>query len=412
MRHLLPLALSACALSACAPSSVSDDGARADGDLSAVSQPVYLGEPNPGDPAVVALMVFGSSFCSGTLIAPRVVLTAAHCLPPTGSNVSQLSVFFGSDTSGPGDQISAVDAWRNPFWNDDSLYYDVGLLRLSEDAPVEPMAWHAEGDAYDLGDPARIVGFGIIGENQGGGGLKRQGTATVDDLDPHIMILTGNPSGTCSGDSGGATIMDLQGVDTLVGVHSRADCVGLSIEMRTDRYASDIEEFIGHPACAENGQCALNCPFPDPDCPCANDGFCTDACEDLSTDPDCPEECVEDDFCDATCDADPDCPCIADDVCDATCISDPDCGCGADDFCASGCATPDPDCSEPVECGADGFCDPSCAVDPDCDEQTPPTANGAQSTGGCAMGAAPSTPVARLFLLALAIVALRRRQRS
>ena len=405
MRHLPILALSACVLAACAPDASPEDA------LTSTEQAVYLGQPNPGDPAVVALTYFGSSFCSGTLIAPRVVLSAAHCLPPNGGDFSEISVFFGADTSGPGDFVAAVDGWRNPSWNDNTLYYDVGLLRLAEDAPVAPMAWHDEGDAYGLGDPARIVGFGIIGEDQGGGGLKREGTALVDDLDPHVMTLTGDPSGTCSGDSGGATIMDLAGVDTLVGVHSRADCVGISIEMRTDQYADDIQTFIGHPACAENGQCALNCPFPDPDCPCANDGFCTELCEDLSTDPDCPEECVEDGFCDGTCDADPDCPCVADGSCQPSCVADPDCGCETAGFCASGCATPDPDCPEAgPSCVADGQCDPSCATDPDCDGDAPPVANGTAESGGCSTRPGPSDDRMPLWLLALGALALTRRR--
>lgn len=405
MRTLTILALGACSLAACAPD------ASSGGNLSTFSQPVYLGEPNPDDPAVVALTYFGSSFCSGTLIAPRVVLTAAHCLPPNGGDFNQITVFFGSDTSGAGGFVSVVDSWRNPFWNDNSLYYDIGLLRLGEDAPVEPMAWHDEGDAYDLGDPVRIVGFGIIGESQGGGGLKRRGTAIVDELDPHVMTLTGSPSGTCSGDSGGATIVDLAGVDTLVGVHSRADCVGISIEMRTVKYATDIDEFVGHPACAENGQCALNCPFPDPDCPCANDGFCTDLCEDLSSDPDCPEQCVEDGFCDGTCEADPDCPCIADGSCQPSCVADPDCGCGADGFCAKSCSDPDPDCPEELpSCTADGRCDPSCATDPDCEDQAPPPINAADDAGGCATRPGPDGGCAPLWLLALGALVLRRRR--
>jgi len=405
LRHPLLLALSAGLFAACAPDTTPED-------VSAVEQPVYLGELNPNDPAIVALTHFGSQFCSGTLIAPRVVITAAHCLPPNGGDVTETTVFFGSDIDQPGDVAFVVDGWRNPFWNDNSLFYDIGLLRLAEDAPVAPMAWHQDGDVYAVGDPARIVGYGIVGENQGGNGIKRQGTALVDELEPHVMWLAGDPSGTCSGDSGGATIMDVAGVDTLVGVHSRADCLGVSIEMRTVKYADDIKKFIGHPACAENGQCALNCPYPDPDCPCAADGYCTDECDDLSSDPDCPAQCVADDFCDGTCEADPDCPCIADDHCEATCLSDPDCGCGADDFCAQGCASPDPDCPPPKpSCGADGTCEASCTSDPDCEQQAPPVANAAADGGGCTMGSRPRDGVTAWWLLGLAGLALRRRRR-
>ena len=48
------------------------------------SSAIVGGEEDPGDPAVVAIYAAssaGSALCTGEVIAPRVVLTAAHCIP-------------------------------------------------------------------------------------------------------------------------------------------------------------------------------------------------------------------------------------------------------------------------------------------------------------------------------------------
>ena len=54
---------------------------------SALAGPFYIvgGNPETGHPAAGALMYNGEQSCTGTPIAPKVVLTAAYCLVDFGS---------------------------------------------------------------------------------------------------------------------------------------------------------------------------------------------------------------------------------------------------------------------------------------------------------------------------------------
>ena len=385
-------------LAACAPLDETYDeldpiGAARDG--------IVYGSLDNGDPAVVALTVWGQAFCTGTLIAPTVVITAAHCLPPNLNDVgiynyTDIDVFFGTYV-GSGETRGVSSGWTNPAWNDNAMEDDIGLIRLTSAGPTTPLP-PATSAPYN-NESVRVAGFGVTSENGSDSDRKRQGTATVDQLYQKSMDLAGAPSSTCFGDSGGATIASVGGQDVLAGVHSRADCYGLSYEMRVDKYLGDINSFIGSaPSCATDGQCASGCAEPDPDCPCAADGFCTDACSNPASDPDCPVACSADGVCEQGCTpADPDCPppCGADGNCDPSCQADPDCGSGTEG------------------CGADGICTSSCSDDPDCwvaGGQKNHSIEGFIQDSGCSMGrGGGSGPWG--WLLALAAVATRRRRR-
>ncbi len=295
------------------------DAVLPDEQLGDVDQTIVNGTVNNGDPAVVALTAGGYAFCTGTLIRPTVVLTAAHCLPPNLSdfgvfNYNQIDVFFGSQVGGGGEVVSAVSGWTHPGWNIDVFEDDIGLLRLSAAGPATPIPFATQTmTTADQGAPVRLVGFGITSDGANDSGRKRQGTTTIDDVYQFVFTMGLEPSGTCSGDSGGPTFMTRGGQEVVAGIHSRSDCISQAIDTRVDDYQSDINAFIGEtpsgPQCFADGQCATGCGAADPDCPCAADGFCSDLCLDQSTDPDCQPSCGLDGVCNPECAAeqDPDC---------------------------------------------------------------------------------------------------------
>jgi MYXO-CTERM domain-containing protein len=362
----LPLALSSAACTSLSPEEVASDRA-----------PIVNGSLDTQDPAVVALTFQGQAFCTGTLVSPDVVLTAAHCVDSasTGISVAEIGIFFGNDDSGSGTTIQAFEGGPHPAYVPEPqtyVLYDVGVLRLSRPASVTPLPMATQPfDGSFIGDSVRLVGFGVTEFNGNDSGTKRQATAHIADFGGSVFFMELSPSGTCNGDSGGPAFLVENGNEVVAGIHSRSDCETVMVDERVHLHvAGFIQPFIDSgpkPTCAPDGLCATGCSSPDPDCPCAEDGFCTAACQDTASDPDCDPKCGAEGTCVEGCPLpDPDCAttCGADGVCDAACDADPDCAlaCVADDVCEDGCGDSDPDCDG--ESGSGGGEEGGCSVSP------------------------------------------------
>lgn len=271
--------------------------------LGETSLSIVNGTESIADDAVVALVYRDKQFCTGTLVGKRTVVTAAHCLPPN-SNVPLfgIEVVFGNKVGPESIRLSVVDGLASPEWDEDKVGGDIGLLALSDDAPVEPMpmAYYNVTALPEMLPQLRAVGFGVTEADGEGNGTKRTGMLAVEHYDETSIYLNPGPASTCNGDSGGALIFVRDGREFLGGIHSRSDCSSAIIAERVDIHTMNMitpfmEAHEGNASCAKDGMCGSECAEPDPDCPCVEDGVCSDFCAYLESDLDCTAECIGDD---------------------------------------------------------------------------------------------------------------------
>lgn len=233
---------------------------------SAGNAPVIGGTDAPAGKwpdAVATIQPDGLQGCTGTLIAPTVVLTAEHCLYDGGPT----SVVIGASSlarKSEGDTIAVTKRMAYP--NGDRSF-DIGVLVLASPSKFAPRAIASGWTRFDIKNaaPVAIVGFGAIDRNA---------TSYVNELQEAITTITdadcttsqgcnslAKPAGelgaggmgidTCPGDSGGPLYLITDSGTYLAGVTSRGydnnsyDCSEGGIYARPDKVVDWIEEVAG-----------------------------------------------------------------------------------------------------------------------------------------------------------------------
>ena len=168
-----------------------------------------------GEPQAVVLRMSNNGLCTGTLIAPRVVLTAAHCIvsDQRGAlvpvHVQDVSVVVNGSLL---EQSRVVDAIFHPNYNGATLPElqkgnDVALVYLETAFRTTPINLDRMTSMQRLNQVGLIVGFGkTIGYDSSSAGQKNSTPIQVIQYQNNLFTLR-SPDQTyrsaCHGDSGG-----------------------------------------------------------------------------------------------------------------------------------------------------------------------------------------------------------------
>lgn len=173
-------------------------------------QGIYGGTPVPvcAWPSNVGL--YGATTtCSASLVHPELVVTAGHCLE--GGPLTTL--FLGDDAYAPAFEVPLAGCVQHPSYAlDYPDYADFMFCRLAQPlvgVPTVPILMGCETDAIAPGASAVLTGYGLADDGLPEG-RKRMVTTSVDYLeDSRVFFVGGTGKGTCSGDSGGPSYVQL-----------------------------------------------------------------------------------------------------------------------------------------------------------------------------------------------------------
>jgi secreted trypsin-like serine protease len=203
--------------------------------------------------------------CSGSLIAPKVFLTASHCTEFADRFNSDVWVTF--DPTDVGDNPTGVihgETRTNPLYDAKQLYHhDVSVILLDEAVSTTPVKIAPIGLLSRMKADRSIystlftnVGYGTheqiavpgFGPDYPWSGDREWSTSTFHSLDPRFIHLNQNLAqghgGTGYGDSGGPTFIDTANGPVQVSTVSTGDVPLYATSVNTRLDTQEVHDFL------------------------------------------------------------------------------------------------------------------------------------------------------------------------
>lgn len=159
----------------------------------------------------------GNSRCTGTMIGPRALQLAAHCV----GNGRTATISYAGKT------YSSVCTHAPEYKNDATADYALCLMSESVDLPWYESVLTKSTANMKVGDKLLLAGMGCTQPGGGGGndGVFRTGEATIQTMPgSNNDIVTEGGAALCFGDSGGSAFWkDEKGIYRIAGINSRGD---------------------------------------------------------------------------------------------------------------------------------------------------------------------------------------------
>jgi hypothetical protein len=231
--------------------------------LGARESPIVRGQPSGDEQNAVVLMVSSGvqSWCTATVVAPNLLLTARHCLfeadlgensyafCENGAGVQvgraldpeMFSVYVGKERPLDNPVAYGTNIYSSP--DLDLCKNDIALLQVDRPLPVAPLPMRLQTPPVK-GEAGILVGWGATMANETLPDKRQQRDLVIEELGPRNYAPPGGPQrfidavsfatgeGGCPGDSGGPLISSATGA--IIGVQHAVSSLDPVVELEVE----------------------------------------------------------------------------------------------------------------------------------------------------------------------------------